>query len=156
MRIIIVGKGGSGKDHLKSTFIKRGFKPAISFTTRPKRINEQDGIDYNFISKEDFDGRLKTNTLQEFDEFNGWFYGTSNFEWNDKQVFIKTPRGVAKIDKEDRKSCFIIYLDIDYDTRRKRLSKRQDADSVHRRLNADESDFKDFKDFDLRITNNDF
>jgi dephospho-CoA kinase len=51
---------------------------------------------------------------------------------------------------------FIVYFDISYDIRRKRLMDRGDIDSVDRRLNADESDFKEFIDFDYSISDPNF
>ena len=46
----------------------------------------------------------------------------------------------------------IFYLDIDEHIRKHRLSMRRDADDVERRLKADGADFKDFENFDERIT----
>lgn len=152
-RIIIVGRGGSGKDFLKKKYENANFTTAISHTTRPRRSNEIYGRDYFYVTETAFRQFIANGDLQEFDQFNGWFYGTSLYEWNSSQIFIKTPRGVEKIDKDDRKNCLIIYLDIAEDIRRERLLKRQDADDVERRIQADERDFKDFKDYDVRIDN---
>ena len=52
---------------------------------------------------------------------------------------------------------FVVYLDIDMEIRRKRISKRNDNnDSIERRLEADEIDFKDYKYYDLKITDPEF
>jgi len=67
-----------------------------------------------------------------------------------------TPRGVASIKPEHRKKCFIIFIDPDREILRKRLAERNDADSAERRLEADDRDFMDFKDYDIRIKNEDF
>lgn len=152
-KIIIVGKGGSGKDYLKRKFIERGFIPDISFTTRPPRKGEKDGIDYHFISPGQFD----LMPMYEKAEFNGWKYGTSTVSWANCDVFIMTPSGIAQIDPADRSKCFIIYLDIEYYVRYRRMIDRGDnLDNVLKRLTEDQKNFKDFKDYDLRITNPDF
>ena len=52
--------------------------------------------------------------------------------------------------------CFIIYLNPDWEIRRKRLSERNDADSAERRLIADDGDFFEFIDYDVMIKNEDF
>lgn len=148
-KIIIVGKGGSGKDYLKRKFIERGFIPDISFTTRPPREGENNGIDYNFVTEEYFD----TLDLYEKAEFNGWKYGTSLNSWRYSDIFIMTPSGISQIKEKDRKNCMVIYLDIPYDIRKERLMKRSDSDTVDRRIEADEKDFKNFKDYDIKITN---
>ena len=67
-----------------------------------------------------------------------------------------TPSGIAKLLPEDRKESLIVYLDIDEETRRLRLLGRRDADSVERRLKADDEDFENFNDFDHRIVDPEF
>ena len=88
--------------------------------------------------------------------FNGWIYGTSKDEFLRSELFILTPSGISQLSEKDRSDSFIIYIDIDEDTRRKRMSERKDADSVERRLEADEKDFRNFSDFDCIITSNCF
>jgi len=68
-----------------------------------------------------------------------------------------TPDEFSNINPELRKVCFVVYLDIDRIIREYRLFKRRDMnDSITRRLDADEEDFKDFKDYDLKITDPEF
>ena len=67
-----------------------------------------------------------------------------------------TPRGVDHIRPEDRKNCFVIFIDPDKDTIRKRLLERRDADSADRRIAADDKDFFEFSNYDMRVTNHDF
>jgi hypothetical protein len=72
-------------------------------------------------------------------------------------LFIMTPAGISHIKPEDRASSFIIYTDIDVETREIRLRMRyMPGDSLERRIEADELDFMEFNDYDLRITNEDF
>ena len=151
-RVIIVGKGGSGKDHLRKEMVSRGFKYCVSHTSRPIRQEEEDGIDYYFVDKEYFD----SGSFYEKVVFNKWFYGTSMDEFNSANLFIMTPSGLAKMSEADRKQSYVIYIDIDEETRRKRLLARRDADDVERRLKADELDFGNFSNFDHRIIDPDF
>ena len=68
-----------------------------------------------------------------------------------------TPHGISHVDPVDRKECTIIYLDIDKDIRLRRLTARNDSnDKIERRLEADESDFKYFNDYDIKITDPNF
>jgi guanylate kinase len=93
----------------------------------------------------------------EYVYFNGWLYGTSVIQFVNGNLFIMTPAGISQIKPEDRKQSFIIYTDIDIQTRYDRLLKRDmPGDSVQRRLEADELDFSTFNDYDLRIKNEDF
>lgn len=100
---------------------------------------------------------IENDEFYEYVEFNGWVYGTTNQQWVEDDVFIMTPAGISKIKPEDRETCFIMFLDMSEDVRRERLSIRaMPGDTIDRRLEADEKDFKDFTDFDIRITNSNF
>lgn len=152
------GKAASGKDHMRKQLERRGYRYGISYTTRPPREGEVNGRDYWFLSREDFTKKIEEGFFYEYVEFNGWFYGTSNeqFYFTD-DVFIMTPHGISLIKPEDRKTSFILFLDIPIEIRRERLSHRNDNnDSIERRIQADERDFANFEDFDIRITNHNF
>lgn len=155
-RIVLVGKAASGKDFTRKKLEEQGFKYAVSYTTRPPRDGEQDGKDYFFLSVEEFEKMISNDEFYEYVTFNGWYYGTSNKQFYEDDIFIMTPYGVSKIHENDRKRCFIMYFDIEENVRRERLALRSDADKVDRRLAADAEDFKNFSDFDIRITNPDF
>lgn len=156
-RIVLVGKAASGKDHLRKRFQNRQFNYAVTYTTRPPREGEVEGVDYHFITKDVAEFYISKNLFYEWVEFNGWIYGTTVEQFNTKDLFIMTPKGVSKIKPEDRDSTFIIYLDIPESIRRERLKGRvMPGDSLERRIIADEHDFSDFFDYDLRITNTDF
>ncbi len=156
-RIILVGKAASGKDHLRKKFESRGFKYAVSYTTRPPREGEIDGKDYIFISDDEAKVLIESGFFYEYVIFNGWVYGTSVTQFHTDDLFIMTPAGISHIKPEDRLTSFIIYTDIDVSTRIERLVNRNmPGDSMDRRIQADEVDFAEFNDYDLRITNEDF
>lgn len=155
-RIVLVGRAASGKDHARKLFTNRDYKYAVSFTTRPPRDGEIDGVDYYFLTDEKFQQMIEANEFYEYVSFNGWHYGTSNAQFYNDNIFIMTPHGVSKIKPEDRASTFIMYFDMPLDIRKERLMLRNDADKVDRRIAADDLDFQDFTDFDLRIKNSDF
>jgi guanylate kinase len=157
MKIILIGKGCSGKDYLSSHLESNGFKKSIAYTTRPKRINEIDGKDYHFISKELFESMINSNKFYEYDNFNNWYYGSSLEDHNNKDLFIKTPRGISKIKENDRKDYYIIFLNIADDIIRKRMLLRNDNnDALERRILSDIEQFKNFNDYDLEITNENY
>jgi guanylate kinase len=156
-RIVLVARAASGKDYLRLKFDNRGFKTSISYTTRPPRANEVNGVDYFFISDKEAQRMIELNLFYEYVPFNGWIYGTSKQSFYEDNVFIMTPTGVSHIKPEDRATTLIIFLDIDAVTRRDRLIKREmPGDSVDRRLAADEADFENFYNYDVRITNPNF
>lgn len=157
-RIILVGKAASGKDHLRKILEGRGFKYGVSYTTRPPRPGEIDGKDYYFLEESEFQSLVEQGFFYEYISFNGWLYGTSKDQWNQTDdIFIMTPSGIGKIHAADRKHSFVIYIDIPQEIRRNRLMGRNDNnDSIERRLEADERDFLNFTDFDIKITDHNF
>lgn len=165
-KMIITGKSGSGKDWLLRQLEKEGLKTSLKTTTRPQRKNEIQFVTYNFINDDEFQSLLTNEKFICYQSFSVtpegrgpeiWYYGLTNEEFNLSQVVIMTPGEIEQIDKETRKDCFIVYLDIDREIREKRISGRNDNnDSVKRRLDADEIDFKNFNDYDLRITDPEF
>jgi guanylate kinase len=156
-RTILVGKAASGKDYLRKRFESRGFKYAVTYTTRPPREGEVNGKDYFFISEDESKRLIELGFFYEYVIFNGWVYGTSVSQFYTSDLFIMTPAGISKIKPEDRLNSFIIYVDIDIQIRYDRLLNRDmPGDSVQRRIEADELDFSIFYDYDLRITNSNF
>lgn len=155
-RVIICGHAASGKDFLVSKFVYKGYSKAIAKTTRPMRSGETPGVTYKYVSHNDFLNSIAKDEFFEYTNFNGWYYGTTNKSWNESDVFIMTPRGISNIPKNDRSDCFIVYVNIPRDIRESRISKRADADSVTRRLLADDRDFEDFLDYDHMVSVSNF
>ena len=155
-RVVLVGRAASGKDHMRKTLEDKGFKYAVSYTTRPPRTGETNGKDYFFLSTEEFEKMIQNDEFYEYVSFNNWYYGTTKEQFYNDDVFIMTPHGISHVKPEDRKDTFIMFLDMKLGVRQRRLAQRSDADTVERRLEADNRDFADFKDFDIKITNHDF
>jgi guanylate kinase len=165
-KIILLGKSGSGKDFLMRKLVEKGLKSGVKMTTRPKRRNEIDGVTYDFINESIFNDKIINNEFLIYQSFNVtpedrepevWYYGLTKEEFEESQIFIMTPGEFENISDEIREECFVIYLDISRDVRESRLYRREDKnDSIKRRLDSDEIDFKNFTNYDLRITDPDF
>lgn len=75
--VVISGPSGAGK-----TSVCRALKQhpdvefSVSATTRRMREGERDGVDYHFLSREDFQRRLAENQFLEWASYNGNLYGT--------------------------------------------------------------------------------
>jgi guanylate kinase len=76
---IVSGPSGTGKSTLLNTIRKKGpsLRYSISYTTRPPRGDEQDGVQYHFISEAAFREKLEDGELAEWAEVHGHLYGTS-------------------------------------------------------------------------------
>ncbi len=76
---IISAPSGGGKTTLSKAVVNR-FKDilySVSYTTRSPRNSEQDGVDYYFIQKKDFEERIESGYWAEWAEVHGNYYGTS-------------------------------------------------------------------------------
>jgi len=80
--ILVVGPTGSGKNTLINA--AREVMPdlafAVSATTRAMREGEQDGVNYYFLSKEDFEEKIAEGAFLEWAEYGGNYYGTLRSE----------------------------------------------------------------------------
>ena len=157
-KLIIIGKSGAGKDYLLRELMKEGLRASIKVTTRPQRSQEEDGVNYKFSTNALFE-KMDLIVKQDFTNDKGdlWKYGILKEDFDNSQVFIMTPGELSQIDETTRKSCFVVYLDISREVREYRILDRNDQnDSVKRRLDADDIDFKNYLDYDLKITDPDF
>lgn len=165
-KCIIIGPSGSGKDFLLRKLVEKGLNPCLKWTTRPSRRFEKQGITYNFVSESKFTQSISQNDFLCYQQFQVtpegkgpeiWYYGITQEEFEKSQVMIMTPGEFKNITPDQRKGCFVVYLDIDRGVRESRLFKREDKnDSIKRRLDADEEDFKDFSDYDLKVRDPEF
>lgn len=157
----LMGKSSSGKD----TIFKKinedkdlDLKPIISYTTRPKRINETNGVEYFFINKDELNKFEKENKVIEkrvYHTVHGdWFYGTINDGQIDlsknNYLLITTLEAYESLRDYfgDDKVC-PFYIDIEDGIRLERAlerEKRQDKpnyDELCRRFLSDNQDFSD-------------
>lgn len=163
--IIIIGKTASGKDTVVKMLCEQHIcKKIITYTTRPMRENEIDGITYHFISDEEFKQKINEGFFAEYksyqSEFGEWFYGTSEesiLNSDDNSIIILTPQGYKDIlSKYPNLNYKSIYLYASNRTIRKRLIERGDnKDEAARRVRHDNNDFRGiYKIVDKVICNN--
>lgn len=154
-RLIFVGKSASGKDYARMTCEQWfGMTYQVSYTTRPPREGETDGKDYIFLSRNEAIDMVKRGLFYEYVEFNGWLYGTTKEQfYTEDSVFIMTPSGLSHLSAEDRAESLVVYLDMPVEIRKNRMQERKnDDDSINRRLEADHIDFIVFENYDVMIT----
>lgn len=151
---ILVGKSGSGKDYLLKYMVQKGFTPLVSHTTRPKRANEIDCIDYYFVGVTEFLANNDFIETRSYDtELNGekhtWYYGLSNRELDrnkDKNIVtIFDIPGTNEFIKNTGMDCNIIYLDVSDEIRKNRAILRGSFCDIEwgRRLLDDAKKFSD-------------
>lgn len=151
---ILVGKSGSGKDYLLKYMVQKGFTPLVSHTTRPKRANEIDCLDYYFVGVTEFLANNDFIETRSYDtELNGekhtWYYGLSNRELDrnkDKNIVtIFDIPGANEFIKNTGMDCNIIYLDVSDEIRKNRAILRGSFCDIewNRRVLDDAKKFSD-------------
>lgn len=145
--IALCGKAGAGKDFLLNRICANHpeFYKIISNTTRPMREGEKDGVNYHFLTDEQF---LKKKYIEET-IFRGWHYGTAVDDLSlDKinigvfnRAGIETLREMKNIDLLD---IFVFASDKERIMRQLTREKDPDVKEIVRRFGTDEEDFNGF------------
>lgn len=76
---IVSAPSGTGKTTLVERLVQcvPGLRMSRSYTSRPARVGEQDGVDYNFITRERFELMVREGQFLEWADVFGNYYGTS-------------------------------------------------------------------------------
>jgi guanylate kinase len=166
--IIITAPSGAGKTsitkHLLKTFPGE-LAFSISAATRQKRNYEKDGVDYYFMSVDEFKEKIQQNAFVEWEMvYEGKYYGTLTSEihriWQEGKVPLLDidVQGAVHVQQEHRQQTLSIFIEPpSVDELKKRLNSRgtETPESLDTRLNKAtyELSFKDH--FDKVIVNDD-
>jgi guanylate kinase len=80
--IVVSGPSGSGKTTIARTLLRDmpSFRFSVSATTRPMRTGEREGVDYHYLSRDEFQRRVAAGEFVEWEEVYGNLYGTLRVE----------------------------------------------------------------------------
>lgn len=150
MKIVaLMGEAGSGKDTILHRIMEKYpsyFNEIISCTTRPPRRGEKEGVNYHFLSVEDFIRKILNGDMLEATEFNGWHYGTDSQSLTiDKiNIGVFNPEGVRCLQEDENIELYVFYVRAAGKQRLLRQLNREenpDVDEIIRRYKADTEDF---------------
>ena len=154
MIVILVGESASGKSTLAANLQEfEGFSRIVTYTTRPPRDGERDGIDYHFVTDEKFNEMIANNEFVEYASYRGWQYGTAiNSKITEDIVVVLTPAGARAFRKfaaehpELELDIFVVYLMVDRRSRLVKLLERgDDIEEAYRRSLSDVGQFDAFE-----------
>jgi guanylate kinase len=129
--IVLMGASASGKTEVaKMLGTLFSVKKVVTHTTREMRVNEENGRDYHFVTKEEFK-RLEANDyFVETVEYNGNFYGTSKDEIAMNKVLIIEPTGLKPIKSLNSDHIVVFFMQASRAVRRKRMINRGDNPKI--------------------------
>lgn len=173
MFIILTGKTASGKDTIKFALLRKypRLKKVTTTTSRAPRSNETDGADYHFLTRDQFESKIKKGDFAEYVEYGGNLYGTQkkeleqtlkeDFLWKidpsragEVREFIKRSFS-SRIAEELIKRILVIYINTPDEVVLQRLQKRGlSEEEIQKRMMDDKRIWEQYKDsYDFVVEN---
>lgn len=161
---IVSAPAGTGKTTLVEMLTKEFdcVVRSISTTTRPKRPNEVDGVDYLFVTEEQFEEKVQEGKFLEHVTLFGYRYGTSRVDVDmvrseGKHVFLVIDTQGALHLMGQVSACFIFVLPPSFDELAKRLQERgtETYDTLAKRLHEAEREIATSTAYHYVIVNDD-
>ena len=162
--IVLSSPSGAGKTTISKKIQQKfsNFKISISHTTRKPRANEVDSVDYFFITKNEFENKIKNKEFYEFAKIFDNYYGTSKKSVNDLKdknfniLFDIDWQGTNQLSKYKELNLVKIFiLPPNKDELKKRLIDRSkgNADSIEKRLSSYDEDKHHWNEYDYILIN---
>ena len=160
---VISGSSGVGKGTVLKGFLERNpsFMLSVSCTTRKPREGEIDGVNYFFISKEEFQNNINENKFLEWAEFAGNRYGTKKkyikqcLE-DEKDIILEIDtQGALQVKKQMPDSVLIFICPPSFEELENRLRGRhtENETTIQKRLAEAKTELMRAENFDYKIIN---
>ena len=158
MLTILVGMSGSGKDAIQKELVNPengyDFERLVTATTRPMREGEQDGVDYHFMSSDDFKKGIENNQFIEYRSYDTlvggkpdtWYYGSLKQELDPEKdycIILDVQGAKDFVEHYGRENCFVVEVSVADEVREQRAMARGSFDKSewNRRLVDDRVKF---------------
>ena len=160
---VLSGSSGVGKGTVLKGFLERNpdFMLSISCTTRKPRQGEIDGVNYFFMTREEFKNCIENNKFLEWAEFAGNFYGTKKkyikqcLEEGKNVILEIDTQGALQVKKQMPEAVLIFIAPPSLEALESRLRGRhtEDEETIQKRLEQVRAEIKRSENFDYRIVN---
>lgn len=162
--IVVSGPSGAGKDTICNKVVEdmKDTKISVSMTSREPRGKEVDGVDYFFISKEEFEERIKNDEFLEYAiVHNNQYYGTPKAEIeaelnNGKNIILVIDiQGALKIKETIKEALFIFIMPPSMEELKDRLIKRntESKAKILERFKTAYNEINEFKKYNYVVVN---
>lgn len=160
---VISGSSGVGKGTIIKRFLEKNpnFKLSVSCTTRGKRDGEEHGVNYYFLTREEFMSAVEKGEFLEWAEFSGNCYGTNKkFVQqcldNDEDLLLEIDtQGALQVKKKMDNAVLIFILPPSVEELERRLRGRgtETEEAIQKRLNTVKSEMENSKFFNYKVIN---
>ena len=166
--IVVSSPSGAGKTSVCRRILENNdsIQISISATTRKPRKNEVDGIDYNFISREDFQNRIKNNEFLEYAEVFDNFYGSlikdvEKITKSKKDVLFDIDwQGTQQLYQSKPSNLVSIFIlppskdEIENRLRQRKVDSGDDESIINKRMSKFKDEISHWVEYDYVVFNN--
>jgi guanylate kinase len=164
--IILSGPTCAGKDSVMNALLERNddICRVVTTTSREKRAGEEDGVDYHFVSEQEFEKLIAEEAFFEWVEYRGNFYGgqkkhiKESLDQGKDVIWRIDVRGVKniydKVKKEFPQSAFI-FLAEEIEVLKARMERRDTESGAEKEWSMNRAiwELKQYKNFDFLVKN---
>jgi guanylate kinase len=164
--LIISAPSGAGKTTLCRALLKRfpNMKESVSYTTRAPRAGEAHGVDYFYVSREEFQRMIDSEAFAEWAEVHGNMYGTALATIEEARkngvdlVLDIDCQGARRLKEQIERCVYVFILPPSMEELRNRLEKRSsDAqEAIDRRIERAAVEIREARWYDFIIINDNF
>lgn len=161
---VITGPSGVGKGTVLNKFFEKNKGDiiySVSATTRKPREGEKDGVNYFFITKEEFEKEIENNEFLEWAKYSDNYYGTKkefvlNSLKNGVSVILEIEAQGAKKVMQEHPECVSIFImppNMEELEKRLRGRKTESEEMISKRLNVVKSELEEAKNYKYIVIN---